>query len=295
MVPGQARPQSDARCTYSTEYTEVYGVLVSGAPSSLFLVLSLSLSLFCGFLRGALERHLAVRTYALGANTFGAFSCLHLLLLLRLLLLLSSPLLSQKKDLFKNRGLSSSTDVVISGCSAGGLATYLHVDNWADRLVAAAPSVKVRGMPDSGFFLDSMYNARPFYHNMMKANFYLFNSSSGVNDACIAANPGLEWKCYFAEHTSPHIKTPIFPLQAEYDSWQMVGDLGINATDPANYPVVNAWGANLTTLIHTNLLAANPGHGVFLDSCLHHVPGFHEPAPFCHSVSDHAFECASIE
>ena len=46
------------------------------------------------------------------------------------------------------------------------------------------------------------------------------NSTSGVNDACIAANAGSEWKCIFAEHTSPHIVTPIFPLQGEYDSWR---------------------------------------------------------------------------
>lgn len=65
---------------------------------------------------------------------------------------------AMQDDLFKNRGLAASTDVVISGCSAGGLATYLHVDNWADRLAAAAPTAKVRGMPDSGFFLDSMYD-----------------------------------------------------------------------------------------------------------------------------------------
>jgi len=181
---------------------------------------------------------------------------------------------AMQDDLFKNRGLAASTDVVISGCSAGGLATYLHVDNWADRLAAAAPTAKVRGMPDSGFFLDSMYGRAVHYHDMMQSIFYVFNSTSGVNQACIAANPGLEWKCIFAEHTSPHIKTPIFPLQAEYDSWQMIGDLGVNETLPESYPVVNAWGANLTALIHTNLLAVNPGHGVFLDSCLHHCGGW---------------------
>lgn len=49
---------------------------------------------------------------------------------------------------------------------------------------------------------------------------------------------------------------------------------GVNETLPESYPVVNAWGANLTALIHTNLLAVNPGHGVFLDSCLHHCGGW---------------------
>ena len=176
--------------------------------------------------------------------------------------------------MFTNRGLTASTDVVISGCSAGGLATFLHVDNWADRLAAAAPTAKVRGMPDSGFFLDSTHGRAINYENLMRSIFYTFNSTSGVNNACIAANPGVEWKCYFAEHTAPHLKTPIFPLQGEYDSWQMAGDLGVNASDASNYPVINAWGANLTALIRTNLLAANPGHGVFLDSCLHHCGGW---------------------
>ena len=31
-------------------------------------------------------------------------------------------------DLLALRGLGRATDVVISGCSAGGLATYLHTD-----------------------------------------------------------------------------------------------------------------------------------------------------------------------
>ncbi len=46
--------------------------------------------------------------------------------------------------------MSKATDVVISGCSAGGLATYLHVDLWHSLFPS---STKVVGMPDSGFFL----------------------------------------------------------------------------------------------------------------------------------------------
>jgi hypothetical protein len=51
---------------------------------------------------------------------------------------------AMQSDLLKNRGLDKSTDVVISGCSAGGLATFLHVDNWAGVLKTAAPQAKVR-------------------------------------------------------------------------------------------------------------------------------------------------------
>ena len=79
-------------------------------------------------------------------------------------------------------------------------------------------------MPDSGFFLDAEQG--PKYHSNMQWVFTYMNSTSGVNDACIAGNAGNEWKCIFAEHTSPFIKTPIFPLQGEYDSWQMCCDAG---------------------------------------------------------------------
>ena len=42
--------------------------------------------------------------------------------------------------------LGAATDVVISGCSAGGLSTFLHAPKWQ----AALPAAKVVAMPDSG-------------------------------------------------------------------------------------------------------------------------------------------------
>jgi len=58
-------------------------------------------------------------------------------------------------QLLKQHGLSTATDVVISGCSAGGLATYLHADHWAQALAEAkVPIERIAALPDSGFFLD---------------------------------------------------------------------------------------------------------------------------------------------
>jgi len=56
---------------------------------------------------------------------------------------------AQEAYLVASAGLGTAKEVVIAGCSAGGLSTYLHVDKWA----AAVPAAKVRGMADSGFFL----------------------------------------------------------------------------------------------------------------------------------------------
>lgn len=44
--------------------------------------------------------------------------------------------------------------MIVTGQSAGGLATYTWVDYIADLAKTLKPSVKVWGIPDSGIFLD---------------------------------------------------------------------------------------------------------------------------------------------
>ena len=45
--------------------------------------------------------------------------------------------------------------------------------------------------------------------------------SGGTNLACLAANKGAEWKCLMAQYIAPHLKTPIFVMNSNYDAWQM--------------------------------------------------------------------------
>jgi len=168
-------------------------------------------------------------------------------------------------ELATNHGLMSGTDFMIGGCSAGGLATYLHVDWWRDQL---PPSSTVRGLPDSGFFLDydSSQAGGPHYSSAMKWVFQAMNSSSGVNQDCIKAHaPTMDTNlCIFAEHTSLFIKTPIFPLQSEYDSWQVPYILGTtNAAD------INTYGQMFITRFKKDVLT-DDNNGCFLDSCFHH-------------------------
>ena len=56
--------------------------------------------------------------------------------------------------LFQDYGLGQAQQVVITGGSAGGLATFLHVDHYAERIKAVAPSARVVARPLCGFFLD---------------------------------------------------------------------------------------------------------------------------------------------
>lgn len=76
-----------------------------------------------------------------------------------------------------------------------------------------------------------------------------------------------------------YLKTPTFPLQGVFDSWQVVADLGIIETskDPPSGPVqealINQYGVNFTNVVRSNLLN-QPQHSIFLDSCFHHCGGW---------------------
>jgi hypothetical protein len=180
------------------------------------------------------------------------------------------------ESILTERGMSKATDVIVSGCSAGGLATFLHCDHWAAAIDKATTTetgaaAKVACMPDSGFFLDEQRS--PEYHSKMQ-NVYKFqeSSSEGLNAACVDAHknePGGAWKCIFAQWTSEHIKTPTFPMQSQYDAWQTGNVMG--AADPGKTAAQtqNIFGKNLTELVESMLLK-QPQHGIFLDSCHHH-------------------------
>ena len=48
-------------------------------------------------------------------------------------------------------------------------------------------------------------------------NYFAFNATDGVNSGCVwnRTISGDVGQCFFAEHTAPFIKTPIFALQTD--------------------------------------------------------------------------------
>jgi hypothetical protein len=87
-------------------------------------------------------------------------------------------------DLTGHQGLDSASDVVVGGDSAGGLATYWHIDHIADTL----PWARVWGAPDCGFFaVDPTYPAWP---NALRWIVGIQNGTGGLNAACVADRNG---------------------------------------------------------------------------------------------------------
>lgn len=130
------------------------------------------------------------------------------------------------KALAQDFGLSSAKNVLLTGCSAGGLATYLHTDYVHEQLkkVYAPEMTKYKASAISGFFLQhNTVEGKPVYPEEMKSIFELANSTHGLNEACVAAQkPGEEWQCNFAQHAYAHTTSDTFPLNSALDSWQTV-------------------------------------------------------------------------
>jgi hypothetical protein len=126
-------------------------------------------------------------------------------------------------DINQKFAFGSATEVLLTGCSAGGLSTFLHADYVGSLLPR---SIRRYGAaPISGFFMNHVNTASPavpVYANQMQVIFSLANSTDGLNDGCISAHsPNDQWRCNFAPYVLPFIQTPIFVLNSLFDSWQM--------------------------------------------------------------------------
>ncbi|CAL0316002.1 unnamed protein product [Lupinus luteus] len=114
------------------------------------------------------------------------------------------------------KGLGKASKALLSGCSAGGLATFHHCDNLAKQL----PNAHVKCMSDAGFFLDvedisSKYTMRSFFKGVVE----LQGVEKNLNTKCTSAlqSPDL---CFFPQYALKFISPPYFILNTAYDVYQ---------------------------------------------------------------------------
>ncbi|KAJ0027251.1 hypothetical protein Pint_35427 [Pistacia integerrima] len=113
---------------------------------------------------------------------------------------------------------------LLSGCSAGGLATFIHCDEFRDRL---PKHVTVKCLADAGFFLDEPdilgnRTIRSFYHDVVD----LQGVAKSLNMDCLSRMES--FKAEFVKN----IRTPVFIVNPAYDFWQVRNILVPNASDP---------------------------------------------------------------
>ncbi|XP_068646302.1 pectin acetylesterase 9-like [Aristolochia californica] len=116
-----------------------------------------------------------------------------------------------------SKGLNVAQKVLLSGTSAGGLATFLHCDN-LKHLLPSTTTLKC--LSDAGLFLDiedvsRMNTVRPIFEGVVA----LQAVEKNLDRRCTTSlqNPSL---CFFPQYALQYIQTPYFILNAAYDAYQ---------------------------------------------------------------------------
>jgi len=119
-------------------------------------------------------------------------------------------------------GLADATELVVTGGSAGGLSTFLHVDRIAARMRASAPMCKlISAAPVVGYFLDhstfaagtnkAAYPPGTNYSTNMKTVFTNQNITAALMPACLAAFPASPHLCFMSPHMNKFVKVMMPP------------------------------------------------------------------------------------
>uniref|UniRef100_A0A0E0JHT5 Pectin acetylesterase n=1 Tax=Oryza punctata TaxID=4537 RepID=A0A0E0JHT5_ORYPU len=177
-------------------------------------------------------------------------------------------------------GMASAEHVLLTGCSAGGLAAILHCDQLRALLPAAAT---VKCLSDGGLFLDAVDVAggrslRSYYGDVVGMQAVAPNLPKTCTDHLDATS------CFFPQSIMDGIKTPIFLLNAAYDVWQIEQSLAPSAADPSgawrackfNRSACNASQIQFLQGFRDQMVAAvrvfseSRSNGLFINSCFAH-------------------------
>ncbi|XAR68949.1 hypothetical protein NMG60_11000373 [Bertholletia excelsa] len=126
-------------------------------------------------------------------------------------------------------GLSNAKQALLTGCSAGGLATLIHCDDFREILPKDAI---VKCLADAGVFL----NVKDIAGHGTIASFYedvvhLQGVVKSLDKDCVARNTEPS-KCFFPQEFIKNIKTPIFFVHPAYDIWQIRNIFVPDVSDP---------------------------------------------------------------
>ncbi|KAK1664578.1 hypothetical protein QYE76_052737 [Lolium multiflorum] len=129
---------------------------------------------------------------------------------------------------FLSIGMASADQVLLTGTSAGALAVMLHCDQFS--AFFAGRSTTVKCLADAGLFLDAVdvsggRTLRSYYGRVIATH----GVAPNLPKSCTARLDATS--CFFPQNIIGSINTPIFLLNAAYDTWQIRESLAPNVAD----------------------------------------------------------------
>ncbi|XP_009771487.1 pectin acetylesterase 8-like [Nicotiana tabacum] len=131
------------------------------------------------------------------------------------------------KDLW-SKGMQNAENAILSGVSAGGLATILNCDKFKSLMPNDA---KVKCVADAGFFINGKtISGTSDIQEMYQRVVTLHGSAKNLPPSCTyAMEPSL---CFFPQNVVPYVETPLFIMNSHYDTWQIENILVPKYLDP---------------------------------------------------------------
>ncbi|CAM0885589.1 unnamed protein product [Alopecurus aequalis] len=183
-------------------------------------------------------------------------------------------------DELMEKGLANATQALLTGCSAGGLATILHCDDFSARF---PQEVSVKCLADAGFFLDvkDISGERSFF-SVYDGVVRLQNVRKVLPKDCLAIKDPTE--CFFPAELIKSIRTPMFILNSGYDSWQIRNVLIPDSSVPdkswfsckdnirnCNSTQIEVLDGFRNTMVNDlKVIEGKEECGMFIDSCFTH-------------------------
>eukprot|EP00268_Persea_americana_P026607 TRINITY_DN2606_c0_g1_i5.p1 TRINITY_DN2606_c0_g1~~TRINITY_DN2606_c0_g1_i5.p1 ORF type:complete len:425 (+),score=73.02 TRINITY_DN2606_c0_g1_i5:733-2007(+) len=133
-------------------------------------------------------------------------------------------------DELLSMGLANAGQALLSGCSAGGLATLIHCDDFRALLPKVAT---VKCLADGALFLDEedisgRRTMRSVYHDVV----ILQGIEKSLQRDCVSHLKPTQ--CFFPKMIIENINTPLFLVNSAYDFWQIQHVLAPDTSDPHN-------------------------------------------------------------
>ncbi|CAM6123171.1 unnamed protein product [Calypogeia fissa] len=184
------------------------------------------------------------------------------------------------------KGMKNAEMAILAGCSAGGLTAILHCDQFHDLM---PETTRVKCFSDGGFFIDipDITGAHTLEDTFAEV-VQLHNSAEDLPKYCTSEMEAT--RCFFPEHIISGLRTPLFMLNAAYDTVQMDEVLVPPSADPngiwddcreylsscSRDQLKVLDGLRSSLLEKLQPLLEREKHGAVIDSCCVHCQAHHD-------------------
>ncbi len=174
-------------------------------------------------------------------------------------------------------GLGRATEVLLKGCSAGGMAVILHADRVGGLVRAASAGARFAASPGAGLFLDrAAFEKNASFSALLLWAAAAQNASGSLNAACAAAE-AQPLRCFLPTVSLPFVASPLFVANSLTDSCALeflmelgcdgrVAPGGAGACSHAQLAYVSGYRAQMIDVVRP-VLQRNGANGGFFQAC----------------------------